>query len=156
TEVTGTRLPGLALPWLGWCGVALWSMALEIATRLGDRWPIRLTLAVAALVWLRLTTVERFGLGALQRGRLGTTNVIARRPAAGDVPLVCVVFHTTLETFDPRRELVPRWLSTRLIAALLVAQIFFDLTVNRTPLRLPGARLAGLSCGIVLWLTIST
>jgi hypothetical protein len=155
-EVAAARLPAAALPWLGWLGVGVWSVGLEIATLLGDPWPVRLALALLALLWLRLTTVEGLGagLGRIRRSRVSTLNVIAWRPVDGEPPPLCVVFHTSLETFDPGRELVPRWLSTRALAVLVGGQVFFDLTVNRNPLGLPGARLAGLLCGMFLWLAI--
>jgi hypothetical protein len=119
-------------------GVALWATALAVATHAGSTWPVRLALALGALLWLRVTTVEGFHLRGLWPRRVATTSVIAwREPEGTEPPPLRVVFHTALDTFDPGRELVPGWLGTPVIAALLSAQIFADLTVNRNPLGMP-------------------
>jgi hypothetical protein len=154
--LAGRRMAGPAQRWLGWFGVAVWSAALEVATHQGAAWPVRLGLALGALLWLRLTTVEGFTLGVPWPWlrRFATTNVIAWRAAEGEPPPLRVVFHTPLDTFEPRRELVPRWLATPVIAGLLGAQVFFDLTINRNPLRMPLGHWAGLCCAILLWLAI--
>jgi hypothetical protein len=153
-EIQGRRMPEPTQPWLGWFGVGLWSVALEVGTHLAETWPFRLALALGALLWLRLTTVEGFVLGGPWLRRFATTNVIARREVEGESPPLRVVFHTPLDTFEPGRELVPRWLATPVVAALLGAQIFFDLTINRNPLGLPFWRVAGLAFALVLWVAI--
>src|SRR5438045_2081187 len=61
--IHGSRLPALVQPWLGWVGVGAWATGLAVATHLGAAWPVRLTLSVGALIWLRLTAVEGFRLG---------------------------------------------------------------------------------------------
>src|SRR5689334_12550758 len=61
--VYGSRLPALAEAWLGWGGLAAWATGLALATQRGAAWPVRLALAVGALVWLRLAAVEGFRLG---------------------------------------------------------------------------------------------
>ena len=92
---------------------------------------------IGALLWLRLTAVEGFLLGRALLRHVATTNVIAWREGKGEPPPLRVVFHTTLDTFEARRELVPPWLATRVIGALLAALIFCDMTINRNPLGLP-------------------
>src|SRR5947209_5430482 len=62
-DILGSRLRALAEPWLGWVGLSGWAAGLAFATHLGLAWPVRLALAVGALVWLRLTAVEGFRLG---------------------------------------------------------------------------------------------
>jgi hypothetical protein len=153
-EIQGRRMPESTQPWLGWFGVGLWSLALEVGTHLAETWPFRLALALGALLWLRLTAVEGFVLGGPWLRRFATTNVIAWRAVEGAHPPLCVVFHTPLDAFEPGRELVPRWLATPVVAALLGAQVFFDLTINRNPLGLPFWRVAGLCFALVLWVAI--
>src|SRR2546430_2431305 len=70
----GSRLPALVEPWLGWIGVGAWATGLAIVTHVGAAWPARLTLAVGALLWLRLTAVEGFRLGRLGPRRVVTTS----------------------------------------------------------------------------------
>jgi hypothetical protein len=135
--VQGSRLPGLAEPWVGWLGVGVWATSLAWAVHRGAHWPIRLALAVGALLWLRMTAVEGFLLGRALFRHVATTNVIAWRESRGEPPLLRVVFHTTLETFEARRELVTPWVATPVIAALLAALVFCDMTINRNPLGLP-------------------
>jgi hypothetical protein len=137
TTVYGSRVPALAEAWLGWLGVALWAAALELATHAGAGWLTRLALALGAVIWLRLTTVEGFGfLGAWTRN-VPSTNVVAWREVEPPAP-VRVVFLTALETHDPRRAAMPLWLSTPMIGLLLGGQVFCSLTINRNPLHLPG------------------
>jgi hypothetical protein len=152
--IEGKRMPDPAQAWLGWFGVGLWSVALEVATHQGGAWPVRLGLALGALLWLRLTTVEGFVLGGPWLRRCATTNILAGREVEGTPPSVRVVFHTPLDSFEPGRELVPRWVATPVVAALLGAQVFFGLTIHRNPLRLPHGNLAGLCCAVLLWLAI--
>jgi hypothetical protein len=155
-ELTASQLPSLAEPWLGWMGVAAWSTGLVLATRWGAHWPVRTALALGALLWLRLTVVEGFPLGWARIGRVTTTDIVARRNGQDDTPPLRVVFHTSLETFDPGHELVPRWLATPVIAALLAALVFCELTINRNPLGLPAwCRVgSGPFLLLLLWLTI--
>ena len=152
-EVRGTRLPGLAEPWLGWMGVGAWATGLALATHRGAAWPVRIALAVLALLWLRLTTVEGFLLGGNWFRRIATTNVIAWREPKGEPPPLCVVFHTSLDTLDPGRAFVAAWLTTPVIALLLGGQVLCAMTIHRNPLGLPswsGWFFLGL-----LWLTIA-
>jgi len=154
--VQGSRLPGLAEPWLGWLGVGAWATGLAWAVHRGTHWPVRLALAVGALLWLRLTAVEGFLLGRALLRRVATTNVIAWREGKGEPPPLRIVFHTTLDTFEARRELVPPWLATPVIAGLLAALVFCDMTINRNPLRLPSWcwPWSGPLFLLLLWLTI--
>ena len=155
-EVKASRLPGLAEPWLGWLGVGAWATGLAWSVHRGVHWPIRLALALGALLWLRLTTIEGFLLGRVLLRRVATTNVVAWREPKGEPPPIRVVFHTSLDTFDAGRELVPPWLATPVIAALLAALVFCDMTINRNPLRLPWWcwPWSGPLCLVLLWLAI--
>jgi hypothetical protein len=150
--VDGSRLPAMALPWLGWVGLGAWATALVLAANRGAAWPIRLAPAVGALLWLRLTTVEGFRLGRVWPRRIATTNVVAWREVEPTVPLR-VVFHTALDTFQADRAIVPAWLETPWIALLLAGQIFVALTVRRNPLGLPAW--TGPLLLSVLWLAIA-
>jgi hypothetical protein len=149
--VQGSRLPALAEPWLGWVGLAAWSTALALATYKGAAWPLRLALAIGASAWLYLTAVGSLRLAWAWPRRVATTNVVAWRMVEPS-PQVRVVFHTTLDAFDPGRSLVPPWLATNVIALLLAGQIFVALTARRDSSGLPawsGLLLLGL-----LWLAI--
>ncbi len=157
-EIKGSRVPALAEPWLGWLGVGAWATGLAWSVHRGAHWPVKLALAVGALLWLRLTAVEGFLLGRALLRRVATTNVVAWREGKGEPPPLRVVFHTTLDTFEARRELVPRWLATPVIAALLAALVFCDMTINSNPLRLPSWcwPWSGPLFLLLLWLAIGT
>ncbi len=155
-EVKASRLPRLAEPWLGWLGVAVWASGLVLGAHRGAAWPVRLALALGALFWLRLTAVEGFPLGRTLMRRVATLNIVAWREPKGEPSPLRVVFHTSLDAFDARRELVPPRLTTPVIGALLAALIFCELTINRNPLRLPSWIWPGLGplFLLLLWLTI--
>jgi hypothetical protein len=150
------RQPAAARPWIAWLVLGLLSAALEVATHRGGAWPVRLGLALLALVWLRVIVVEGFGSALVRRLRREAASVVAWREAeAGSPPApVCVVFHTPLDSFEPARELVPAWAATPVIAGLLGAQVFFDLTIHRNPLGLPLWYLGGTCCAVLLWVAI--
>jgi hypothetical protein len=157
-EVRGSRLPGLAVPWLGWLGVGAWAAGLVWAAHRGVHWPVRLALALAALLWLRLTAVEGFPFRGTLLRRVSTMNVVAWREGHSEPPPLRVVFHTTLDTFDVGRELVSPCLATPVIAGLLAALIFCEMTINRNPMRLPSWcwLWMGLLLLLLLWLAIGT
>ena len=146
----GRALAGLA-------GRGRWATGLAWAAHRGAHWPVRLALALGALLWLRLTAVEGFLLGRALLRRVATTNVVAWREGKGEPPPLRVVFHTTLDTFDARRELVPPWLTTRVIGGLLAALIFCEMTINRNPLGLPSGCWFGSGplFLLLLWLAIA-
>lgn len=146
-SVHGSRWPSRVGPWLGWVGVGLWATALAIAARRGATWPIRLSIAIGALLWLRLTVIGAFRLGYAWPPRVATTNVVAWRDVEPSPP-VRVVFLTTLDTFDPGRSIVPTWLATPLIATVLSGLILLDLTTLGLP-----SWLVPLLLGL-LWLAI--
>jgi hypothetical protein len=152
--VAGSRLPAMVEPWLGWVGLGAWATGLVAATHLGAGWPVLAILAVGALLWLRLTTVEGFrpGKGRAWGGSVATTNVVAWREVE-PAPPVRVVFVTPLDTFDPKNALVPAWLATPVIGLILAGLIFVELTTPRNLLGLP--RWSGLILLIVLWLAIA-
>ena len=153
--VPGSRLPGLAEPWLGWVGLGVGASALVLATHLGAAWLPRLAAAVGALFWLRLTTVEGFRwLGRAPAGRVASTNVVARR-AVEPSPTLRVVFLTSLDTFEPDRAIVPAWLATPWIALILAGLIFVNLSLSIGRARPSLPSWPGLFLLVLLWLAIA-